>query len=442
MKLWQKSNTSQDERALATERFTVGNDRHWDIRLAPFDVQGSLAHAEMMAHVGIITLEEFEQLKAGLLDILAEIGRGEFNIEENVEDIHSQVEKTLTERIGDAGKKLHTGRSRNDQVLVDLKLYLKDEVHQIGEQVMDLFARWQELSEQHKDDLLPGYTHFQLAMPSSFGLWFGAYAESLVDDMEALVAAYKIVDKNPLGSGAGYGSAFPLNRTMTTDLLGFAEMNYNSVYAQMTRGKSEKAVLTAIASVAATISRFSYDVCLYMSQQWGYISFPDALTTGSSIMPHKKNPDIFELIRARCSRIQAAPNEMTLLCNNLPSGYHRDMQLTKDVTFPAIDSIKECLAILLYALRDIQVRKDILKDKIFDHLFSVEEINKQVVNKVPFRDAYKSVGNAIHSGDFNPTRDLHHTHEGSINRLCTSEIKEMMDRAYNLLKARSGISLK
>lgn len=435
MKLWQKTNTAQDDRALATEIFTVGNDRHWDLRLAVFDVRGSLAHAEMLAHVGIITIDEFEQIKGGLQDILAEIGRGEFQIEEHVEDIHSQVEKTLTDRIGEAGKKLHTGRSRNDQVLVDLKLYLRDELQQVAAQVRTLFDRWQELSEQHKNDLIPGYTHFQLAMPSSFGLWFGAYAESLIDDMEVLVAAYKVVDKNPLGSGAGYGSAFPLNRTMTTDILGFAEMNYNSVYAQMTRGKSERAVLSAIASVAATISRFSYDVCLYMSHQWGYISFPDSLTTGSSIMPHKKNPDIFELIRARCSRIQAAPNEMALLCNNLPSGYHRDMQLTKDITFPVIDSIKECLAILTYALRDVKVRKNILEDKVFDHLFSVEEINKQVVSKVPFRDAYKAVGDSINDGTFTPSRELNHTHEGSISRLCTVQIREMMDRVCAPLKA-------
>ncbi|MBS1594055.1 MAG: argininosuccinate lyase [Bacteroidetes bacterium] len=438
MKLWQKSNTSQDDRSLVTERFTVGNDRHWDMRLAQYDVKGSLAHAEMLAHVGIITLDEFEQIKAGLTEILSEISRGSFEIEEHVEDVHSQVEKILTERIGEAGKKLHTGRSRNDQVLVDLKLYLKDELQQVAALVKYLFDRWQELSEQYKEDLLPGYTHFQLAMPSSFGLWFGAYAESLVDDMEALVAAYKVVDKNPLGSGAGYGSAFPLDRTMTTALLGFAEMNYNAVYAQMTRGKSEKAVLSGISSVAATISRFSYDVCLYMSQQWGYISFPDSLTTGSSIMPHKKNPDIFELIRARCSRILASPNEMTLLCNNLPSGYHRDMQLTKDITFPAIDSIKDCLSMLLYALRDVQVRRDILDDKIFDHLFSVEEINKQVVNKIPFRDAYRSVGDSINNGTFHPSRDLTHTHEGSISRLCTSEIRDMMDRTYAPISHHRG----
>lgn len=438
MKLWQKSNTAQDDRALVTERFTVGNDRHWDMRLAQFDVQASLAHAEMLAHVGIITMDEFEQIKAGLTGILSDIGRGAFEIEEHVEDVHSQIEKTLTERIGEAGKKLHTGRSRNDQVLVDIKLYLRHELRQVAGMVKELFDRWQELSEQHKGDLMPGYTHFQLAMPSSFGLWFGAYAESLVDDMEALAAAYKVVDKNPLGSGAGYGSAFPLNRLMTTHLLGFGEMNYNSVYAQMTRGKSEKAVLTAISGVAATLSRFSYDVCLYMSQQWGYISFPDSLTTGSSIMPHKKNPDIFELIRARCSRIQSAPNEMTLLCNNLPSGYHRDMQLTKDITFPAIDSIKDCLAILLYALRDVQVRRDILGDEIFDHLFSVEEINNLVVNKVPFRDAYKSVGDAINNGTFKPSRDLSHTHEGSISRLCTTEIREMMDRTYAAI-SRHGL---
>jgi len=347
-------------------------------------------------------------------------------MEEHVEDIHSQIEKTLTERIGDAGKKLHTGRSRNDQVLVDIKLYLKYTLKETAGLIIQLFEKLQQLSEQHKDDLLPGYTHFQLAMPSSFGLWFGAYAESLVDDMEQIIAAYKIADKNPLGSGAGYGSAFPLNRTLTTELLEFAEMNYNSVYAQMTRGKAEKAALTAFASVASTLSRFAYDVCLYMNQQFAYISFSDSLTTGSSIMPHKKNPDIFELIRAKCNRLQASPNEMTLLCNNLPSGYHRDMQLTKDILFPAVDTLHECLTILLFSLDEIKVRKDILNDNKFNDLFSVEEINKLVVSGVPFRDAYKVVGGTINNGTFSPERKLKHTHEGSINNLCNKEIAAMM----------------
>ena len=414
MKLLAKGeNGKQDEQSLATEKFTVGNDRNWDMRLAEYDVQGSLAHAEMLSAVGIISTEEFKAIQIGLNEILETIkSREEFLIEEHVEDVHSQVEKTLTDKIGEAGKKLHTGRSRNDQVLVDIKLFLKQELKETAKLILQLFNRWQELSELHKNDLLPGYTHFQLAMPSSFGLWFGAYAESLADDMEMLVAAYKIADKNPLGSGAGYGSAFKLDRTLTTKLLGFSSMNYNSVYAQMTRGKTEKAALTAFASVAATLSRFAYDVCLYMSQQLAYISFPDSLTTGSSIMPHKKNPDIFELIRAKCNRLQAAPNEMTILCNNLPSGYHRDMQLTKDILFPAVDSMKECLSMLIYALREVQVRRNILEDAEFDHLYSVEEVNKLVQRGMPFREAYKVVGKAIDENNFKAGRELEHTHEG------------------------------
>ncbi|HLP21556.1 MAG TPA: argininosuccinate lyase, partial [Chitinophagales bacterium] len=371
MKLWQKGDAKQDDKSLATEIFTVGNDRVWDMQLAIFDVQGSLAHAEMLKEVNIISAEDFESIRKGLDEIMLRIHAGNFVIEEHVEDIHSQVEKTLTEMIGDAGKKLHTGRSRNDQVLVDIKLFLKYELRETASLTMQLFERLQHLSELYKNDLLPGYTHFQLAMPSSFGLWFGAYAESLVDDMEMLVAAFKVADKNPLGSGAGYGSAFGLNRKLTTQYLGFNELNYNSVYAQMTRGKAEKAALTAFASVAATLSKFSYDVCLYMNQQFAYLSFPDSLTTGSSIMPHKKNPDIFELIRAKCNRLQAAPNEMTLLCNNLPSGYHRDMQLTKDILFPAVETMKACLQMATNALQDVKVRKDILSDDKFNDLFTV-----------------------------------------------------------------------
>lgn len=435
MKLWQKEGYTQDAKALATEQFTVGNDRVLDMRLAEFDVTGSIAHAAMLQQIGIISAEESVAIKTGLETILAEIKAGKFVIEEHVEDIHSQVEKLLTDRIGDAGKKLHTGRSRNDQVLLDIKLYLKNELKQISALVFQLFNRLQALSEQHKNDLLPGYTHFQLAMPSSFGLWFGAYAESLVDDMELLSAAYKITDKNPLGSGAGYGSAFPLNRTLTTELLGFSEMNYNSVYAQMTRGKTEKATLTAIATIASTLSKFAYDVCLYMNQQFAFLSFPESLTTGSSIMPHKKNPDVFELIRAKCNRLQAAPNEMTMLCNNLPSGYHRDMQLTKDILFPAIDTLKECLSMLIYSLEDIRVRKDILADEKFNDLFSVEEINKLVVSGVPFRDGYKVVGNSINQGTFTPERILAHTHEGSINNLCNAEIKGMMEKVMGCFQS-------
>ena len=428
MKLWQKEGYKQDDKSLATERFTVGNDREWDMRLAEFDVMGSIAHAAMLEQIGIISAEESKAIKNGLETILEEVRTGKFVIEEHVEDVHSQVEKLLTDRIGDAGKKLHTGRSRNDQVLLDIKLFLKHELKETAALVHQLFNRLQELSEQHKSDLLPGYTHFQLAMPSSFGLWFGAYAESLTDDMELLIAAYNIADKNPLGSGAGYGSAFPLKRKLTTELLHFSDTNYNSVYAQMTRGKAEKAILTAFASVASTVSKFAYDVCLYMNQQFAFISFPDSLTTGSSIMPHKKNPDVFELLRAKCNRLQAAPTEMTLLCNNLPSGYHRDMQLTKDILFPAIDSMKECLSMLIYSLEDVRVKKDILNDAKFNDLFSVEEINKLVVSGVPFRDAYKIVGAQINEGNFNPERKVAHTHEGSISNLCNAEIKNRMDK--------------
>lgn len=434
MKLWQKGDAKTDDKALVTEKFTVGNDRVLDMRLAKFDALGSLAHAEMLKQVGIITAEEFTAIKAGLEEILQSIEAGTFVMEDHVEDIHSQIEQMLTDKVGDAGKRLHTGRSRNDQVLVDIKLYLKHSLTETAELTLQLFDKLQQLSEQHKEHLLPGYTHFQLAMPSSFGLWFGAYAESLVDDMELLVAAYKVADKNPLGSGAGYGSAFPLNRTLTTQLLGFGEMNYNSVYAQMTRGKAEKATLTAMASIAATLSRFAYDVCLYMGQQFNYISFSDSLTTGSSIMPHKKNPDIFELIRAKCNRLQAAPNEMTLLMSNLPSGYHRDMQLTKDILFPAIDTLQECLTMLLFSLEEIQVKPNLLADKTFDPLFSVEEINKLVVSGIPFRDAYKIVGNNFNEGTFNPSRELSHTHEGSINNLCTEQIAEMMRKVVEQMK--------
>ncbi len=428
MKLWQKDGHSVDDKALITERFTVGNDRTWDMRLAEFDALGSLAHAEMLAHTGILTMPEFEDIKLGLHDILDEIKRGAFVIEEHVEDVHSQIEKLLTERKGEAGKKLHTGRSRNDQVLVDIKLYLKHALKGIAGSTGQLFDLLQQLSEQHKDKLLPGYTHLQLAMPSSFGLWFGAYAESLVDDMEQLTAAYKIADKNPLGSGAGYGSGFPLDRELTTHLLGFGEMNYNAVYAQMTRGKTEKATLTAIASIAATLSKLSYDICLYITQQLGYISFPESLTTGSSIMPHKKNPDIFELIRAKCNRLQAAPNEMTLLCNNLPSGYHRDMQLTKEIIFPAIDTINDCLHMMFFSLQNIEVEADILAHPKFDLLFTVEELNKLVVSGMPFRDAYKAVGKSVNEHTFSPEKQVAHTHTGSIGNLGNRQIKQMMEK--------------
>jgi argininosuccinate lyase len=433
MKLWQKDNYVQNDITELVGKFTAGNDKIIDMRFATHDVIGSLAHAAMLQETGIVSAEEFQSIKIGLEQILDEIYNGIFFIEEGIEDIHSQVEKTLTEKIGDAGKKLHTGRSRNDQVLTDIKLFVKDELKNTAQLVLQLFNLLQQLSEQHKSHLLPGYTHLQLAMPSSFGLWFGAYAESLIDDMELLVAAYKIADKNPLGSGAGYGSAFPLNRTLTTRLLHFSELNYNAVYAQMTRGKVEKSTLTALAAVAATLSKFAYDVCFYMNPQLAYLSFPEAFTTGSSIMPHKNNPDIFELIRAKCNVIQGAPNTMALLTNNLPSGYHRDLQLTKEILFAPVDSLKECLEICIVALQQVEVRKNILDDQQYDYLFSVDEVNKLVVQGIPFRDAYKAVGKNINNGTYNPDRTIQHSHEGSIGNLCNEQIKNMMQKTVSAI---------
>lgn len=426
MKLWQKPNHKETDKSKIVERFTVGDDRELDLVLAEFDAIGSKAHAEMLCKVGILTKEENKKLQKGLDEILQEIKKGNFKIDDSVEDVHSQIEFLLTQKAGDAGKKIHTGRSRNDQVLLDIKLFVRHELKEITTSVVQLFDKLLELSEQHKDKLLPGYTHFQLAMPSSFGLWFGAYAESLVDDMELIVAAYNIANKNPLGSGAGYGSAFPLDRKLTTKLLGFESMNHNSVYAQMTRGKTEKATAMAIAAVASTLSKFAYDITLYMNQNFGFVSFSDELTTGSSIMPHKKNPDVFELIRAKCNRLQAVPNELTLLSNNLPSGYHRDMQLTKNILFPAIKEIKECLRVTLFALNDVRVKDNILDDAKYNELFSVEEINKEIIKGTPFRDAYKIVGKKIQEGQFKPEKKLKHTHEGSIGNLNSKEIRRKM----------------
>ncbi|MCO6495835.1 MAG: argininosuccinate lyase [Bacteroidetes bacterium] len=426
MKIWQKKDFEHNDISLKTESFTVGNDRVLDMRLAPFDIMASLAHAEMLKEVGIISGQEFEDIQKGLHQIEEKIRSGKFAIEEHIEDIHSQIEKELIDSIGDAGKKVHTGRSRNDQVLVAIKLYLKAEIKEIAQLSLTLFERLQSLSEENSSHLMPGYTHLQLAMPSSFGMWFGAYAEALVDDLEVLSSAYSLANKNPLGSGAGYGSAFPLNRTLTTKLLNMKTLNFNSLYAQMTRGKTEKVLLNAIASIAATISKFSYDICLYLNQQFDYLIFPDSLTTGSSIMPHKKNPDVFELLRAKCNRIQAYPNEMTLLINNLPSGYHRDMQLTKEITFSAIDTIKECLQMLTFALKDVKIKEGLLEDKKFDTLFTVDEINQLVKNGMTFRDAYRKIGNDVNEGKFNPDKSIKHTHEGSICNLCNKEIRALM----------------
>ncbi len=429
MKLWQKDNTST---AQLVEQFTVGNDKDFDLLLAKYDVQGSLAHTQMLEKVGLLTKEENEKIQAGLKEILSEIEKNNFSIDEDVEDVHSQVEFLLTKKIGEAGKKIHSGRSRNDQVAVDLKLYLRDKVTQVKELAGSLFNTLLQLSEQHKENLLPGYTHLQIAMPSSFGLWFGAYAESLVDDLEMLAAAYAVVNKNPLGSGAGYGSSFPLDRSLTTQLLHFNAMHYNVVYAQMSRGKTEKLVAMALSCIAATLSKMSMDICLYINQNFDFIKFPASLTTGSSIMPHKKNPDVFELIRAKCNRIQAAPNELTLLINNLPSGYQRDMQLTKEIIFPAIENLMACMDIMIFALPQMEIKNDILKDEKYKYLFSVEAVNELVNKGVSFRDAYKQIGNDIEQGkfDYSGFDPSHHTIEGSMGNLQNDAIRAEWDKVF------------
>ncbi|MBS1933774.1 MAG: argininosuccinate lyase [Bacteroidetes bacterium] len=425
MKLWNKDNTNTSQ---LVETFTVGRDKEFDILLAEHDVLGSLAHTQMLESVGLLSKEELTAIQKELKNILDEIHHSQFTIDKDAEDIHSQIEMILTQRIGEAGKKIHSGRSRNDQVAVDIKLYLRSEIQKIKEEVKNLFELLIAQSEKYKDKLLPGYTHLQIAMPSSFGLWFGAYAESLVDDMELLAAAYHITNKNPLGSGAGYGSSFPLNRTMTTELLHFETLNYNSVYAQMSRGKTEKSLSFALSSIASTLGKLSMDACLYINQNFGFISFPNELTTGSSIMPHKKNPDVFELIRAKCGRIQSAPNELTMLINNLPSGYHRDLQLTKEILFPAIEELKACLQIAQLMLSNIIIKDNLLDDEKYKYIFSVEAVNELVNKGVSFRDAYKQVGNQIDKGEFHfdYKKQLHHTHEGSIGNLCNDKIESQM----------------
>lgn len=427
MKLWQKDATNT---AQLVEQFTVGNDKDFDLLLAAYDVKGSLAHTEMLAHVGLLTVEEKEQIHKGLNEILDTIVAGKFSIAADVEDVHSQVELLLTEKIGETGKKIHSGRSRNDQVAVDIKLYLRDQVQLIKDKCSALFALLIELSQKHQNILLPGYTHFQVAMPSSFGLWFTAYAESLLDDMELLAAAYAVTNKNPLGSGAGYGSSFPLNRTLTTQLLGFSSMHYNPINAQMSRGKTEKFIATAISAIAATLNKLSTDLCLYLCQNFAFVSFPETLTTGSSIMPHKKNPDIFELTRAKSNRIQAIPNELALLTTNLPSGYHRDMQLTKEILFPGIQSLVSCIDMLLFALPQIQVKESILNDEKYKYIYTVEAVNKLVNQGISFREAYRMVGNDVNEGKFSYDQFevKHHTHEGSMGNLCTGEIKAAFEK--------------
>ena len=435
--LWSKGTQATE----LVDAFTVGNDRVLDLRLARYDVLGSKAHIRMLESIGLLTKEELETLTEGLDTILGEIEKGDFILEADVEDIHSQVELLLTRRLGDIGKKIHSGRSRNDQVLVDLKLFLKDEVLKLKEEVLALFSTLQKLSEEHRDVLLPGYTHGQVAMPSSFGLWFGAYAEALADDMYMLRGAYNVTDQNPLGSAAGYGSSFPLNRQMTTDLLGFASLDYNVVAAQLSRGKSERSVASAMGAIALTLNKFASDCCMYMSPNYGFIKFPDELTTGSSIMPHKKNPDVWEIMRGNCNRVMACENEISLMCSNMPHGYHRDFQLLKDVLFPTLETMHNCLQMADYMLQHIIIKKNILDAPIYDYLFTVEEVNRRTLEGMPFRDAYKSVGIEVNEGRFRyqgaedktngqlTPEDLKHSSIGSLGNLCNDLIAVKMAKA-------------
>ncbi len=444
MKLWQKDKASLKE----VELFTVGKDREFDIQLAPFDVLGSIAHVTMLETVHLLRPDEkdilVQELQRIYSDIHSPAATGtSFAIQPDVEDVHSQVELLLTQKLGDVGKKIHSARSRNDQVLVDVKLFLRNEIERLVVSIHSFFELLQRQSSKYKDDLLPGYTHLQLAMPSSFGLWFGAFAESLVDDVVTLKAAFDVVNKNPLGSAAGYGSSFPVNRVLTTQLLGFDDLNYNVVYAQMGRGKAERITAQALANVADTLAKLSMDACLYLNQNFGFISFPAELTTGSSIMPHKKNPDVFELIRSHCNRIKALPNEIMMMTTNLPTGYHRDLQLLKEHLFPAFNTLKDCIDMAGLMLSNIEITKDILDDEKYKYLFSVEEVNKLVSNGLPFRDAYKKVGLDIESGNFRYSTSIHHTHEGSIGNLCTTEIKNQMEtvlRSFPFDKVRSAIN--
>ena len=425
MKLWDKG-FSTDKKI---DLFTVGNDRELDLILAKYDVIGNIAHAKMLHKIGLLSAEEKNSLVKELEAILGSIKAGNFFIEDSFEDVHSKVEYLLTEKLGDVGKKIHTARSRNDQVLVDIHLYLKDSLNDICGEIDELFELLIELAEQYKDVLLPGYTHFQVAMPSSFGLWFSAYAETLIDDLYFIRAAYKVADQNPLGSAAGYGSSFPIDRDTTTELLHFETLKFNSIAAQMSRGKLEKSVAFALSAVAGTLSKMSMDICLYMSQNFNFISFPDELTTGSSIMPHKKNPDVFELIRGKCNKLQALPYEFTLISNNLPSGYHRDFQLLKEGLIPSFSTLKSCLEMLTYSLKNIRVNTAIIEDEKYVYLFSVEEVNKLVQQGIPFRDAYKIVGKKIDEGTFKPNKKVVHTHKGSLGNLCLDEIVEKKRRS-------------
>ena len=423
MKLWDKGTEVNKQ----IESFTVGKDREMDLYLAPFDVLGSMAHAIMLEKVDLLSSDELGPILEEMKKIYGKTQNGSFKIEDGIEDVHSQVELMLTRILGDSGKKIHSGRSRNDQVLLDLKLFIRYKLEQVVKSVTELFETLQEKSEEHKDDLLPGYTHLQVAMPSSFGLWFGAYAESLTDDMEMLLAAWNITNQNPLGAAAGYGSSFPLDREMTTSLLGFKNMNYNVVYAQMGRGKTEKNVASALASVAYTIGKLAIDGCLYTSQNFGFIKLPDEMTTGSSIMPHKKNPDVFELIRAKCNKLQALPNEINSITGNLPSGYFRDMQIIKENFLPSFDDLISCIDLTVFAIKNIQITKNIMDDDKYKLAFSVEEVNKLVLEGVPFRDAYKIVGKQIEEVSFQHDGTLNHSHQGSIGNLCNADIKNKMN---------------
>jgi argininosuccinate lyase len=438
-KLWQKTTNVNK----LVENFTVGRDRELDRQMAAFDVLGSLAHTKMLESIGLMDAADLSLVQQELKIIYSEIGNDIFEIEPDVEDVHSQVEMLLTRRIGEAGKKIHSGRSRNDQVLVDLKLFFRHQLQEVVTETNTLFRQLIKLSEEHKDVLLPGYTHLQVAMPSSFGLWFGAYAEGLVDDLEMVLAAWKITNKNPLGSAAGYGSSFPLNRTMTTELLGFESLNYNVVYAQMGRGKTERVIAQALSSIAATLAKMAMDQCLYLSQNFAFVSYPESLTTGSSIMPHKKNPDVWEIMRGKCNRLQALPNDVALMTTNLPSGYHRELQLLKELLFPAFTDLVDCLQMATFMLQNISVNKNILDDPKYTYLFSVEEVNKAVLNGTPFRDAYKQIGLDIEQGKFNPDKTVNHTHEGSIGNLQNQQIIGAMDKIigqFNFNKIEIAIS--
>ncbi len=430
MKLWDKGTAINQ----LIESFTIGRDTEMDFFLAEFDVLGSLAHIKMLESIGLLSSTELELLSEALREIYYDIKAGKFEIESGSEDVHTQVELMLTRKLGDVGKKIHSGRSRNDQVLLDLKLFTRSEIKSVVDLTVELFEVLITQSEKYKEVLMPGYTHLQIAMPSSFGLWFGAYAESLIDDLILLQAAYQLADQNPLGSAAGYGSSFPLDRQLTTDLLGFESMNYNVVYAQMGRGKVEKTVAFALASIAGTLSKLAYDVCLFMSQNFNFVTLPDELTTGSSIMPHKKNPDVFELLRSHCNHIQSVPNQILLMTNNLPSGYFRDLQLIKEIYIPAFAELKSCLAIASFAISNIKVNVKIMEDPRYDYVYSVEEVNKRVLEGVPFREAYRQVGELINNGQFQPDKNIRHTHEGSIGNLCLNQIKEKMAKVISRFK--------